>query len=368
MDIIPLFNIAKTNKKISKNILASWASILNKNSFTSGEETTKFEQKFAKICQAKYALAVNSGTSALIIALKAAGIKPGNEVITTPATFSATADSIVLIGAKPVFADVDIKTGNISPKEIIKKITKKTRAILLVHLYGVPAEMDEIMAIAKKHNIKVIEDASHAHGSLYKNKAVGSFGIAGCFSLYPSKTLGAMGNAGIITSNNKEFIQQARIYAHHGIKKTKYLHHSSGFNFLINNLQAATLLQKIPIFKKEIKKKIKTAQQYNDAFNKIGLSGMNWPKYMKPSLYIYAFQANKRNKMKNHFSKNFIDTGIYYPTPLHLQPSMKFLNHKKGDFPKAEKFFKQTLSIPIFGELTKLEINRIIKAISLIKK
>ncbi|MCB0753867.1 MAG: DegT/DnrJ/EryC1/StrS family aminotransferase, partial [Ignavibacteriae bacterium] len=210
-----------------------------------------------------------------------------------------------------------------------------------------------------------IEDASHAHGSLYKKKPVGSFGLAGCFSLYPSKSLGALGNAGIITSNNKSFIKKSRMLANHGIKnlKTKYIHYFSGFNKLIDNLQSAALNCKLPYIQKVINRKLEIANQYNNAFEQIGLKGMYWPKYVVPSIYIYSFQTKRRKKVINIFEKNGISTGVYYPIPLHLQPSMKFLGYTKGDFPNAELFFKQTLSLPIFPELTNREINKVIFAI-----
>jgi len=363
--MIPLFNLKRQHQDLEQKIFAAWKIAYNKNAFTSGTETVKFEQLFSKICQTKYSLGVHSGTDSLIISLKAAGIKEGDEVITTPCTFSASADCIVHVGAKPVFVDVNPDNGNIDPKEIIKKINPKTKAILLVHLYGIPCEMDEIVNIAKEKKLIIIEDASHAHGSLYKGKPVGSFGLAGCFSLYPSKSLGALGNAGIITSNNASFIKKAAMLANHGIKDIdkKYTHHLNGFNKLIDNLQSAALLVKTPLLKKTIETKLKIAKKYNQTFSQIDMTGMPWPEYTNPSIYVYAIQAKNRNKLKKHFEENNVGTGIYYPIPLHLQPSMKKLGYKKGDLPNAEKFFGQTLSIPIFPELQKNEIEHIIAVI-----
>ncbi len=369
MNKIPLFDLKRQHQLLKVQILKSWGKILDVSSFTNGEETKEFEQKYAKICDTKYALGVHSGTDSLIIALKAANLKSGDEVITTPCTFTATSDAIIHVGAKPVFADVQPNTGNIDPKEITKKITPKTKAILLVHLYGVPCDMNEIMYIAKKNRILVIEDASHGHGSLYNNKRVGSFGLAGCFSLYPSKTLGALGNAGIIISNNKKFIRMARMYADHGVEsvETKYDHLVSGFNKLIDNIQSATLLHKLPNLELIIKRKLEIAERYNEAFQKNGKSGMIWPKNTVPSIYVYSYQTKNRKKDTELFEKLGISTGIYYPTPLHLQPSMDFLNYKKGDFPSAERFFNQTLSLPIFAELTNEEVEKIVNAISKIR-
>lgn len=369
MPDIPLFDLKRQHQALKRKILDSWERAFDTNSFTSGAETNKFEQQYANLCQTKFALGVHSGTDSLILALKAANIKNGDEVITTPCTFSASADCIIHVGGKPVFVDVLPTTGNIDPKEIEKKITKKTKAFLIVHLYGIPCQMDEILKLAKKYSLLIIEDASHAHGSLYKGKPVGSFGTAGCFSLYPSKSLGALGNAGVITSNSSTFIKRAQMYANHGIKDmtSKYTHHISGFNKLIDNIQAAALLEKLPNLQKVIKKKRQIAEAYNQAFHEVGIEGMSWPKEVEPSLYVYAFQTNKRKLLIKHFQENNISTGIYYPIPLHLQPSMKVLGYKKGDLPNAEKFFSQTLSLPLFPELTKTEIQHIVNVIKKIK-
>lgn len=367
---IPLFDLNRHNKPLQRQILAGWKKNYQKSEFTSGPETVEFERKFAEFCKTKYALAVHSGTDSLIISLKAAGISRGDEVITTPCTFSATADAIIHVGATPIFADVDLKTGNISPTTIKQKITNKTKAVLLVHLYGIPCDLQEITDLIKEKNLILLEDASHAHGSLYKGKPVGSFGLAGCFSLYPSKSLGALGNAGIIVSSNKHFIEQARMIANHGIKnsQTKYTHHLNGFNKLIDNLQSTVLLHKLPLLPKVIEKKLQIARLYNEAFIKNGMSGMIIPDHSQPSIYVFAFQDKNRDEVKKHFEKLNIDTGVYYPTPLHLQPSFQFLKYKMGDFPNAEKFFAQTLSLPIFPELKNSEIKRVISAIKTIPK
>lgn len=366
---IPLFDLKRQHQKIRKDVLLKISKAYDSNRFTSGQETQEFEKKFAKLCQTKYALGVHSGTDSLIIALKSLGLKAGDEVITTPCTFSASADCIVHVGATPVFADVDPKTGNLNPEAVERKITPKTKAILLVHLYGIPCDMDKFSKIVRKHNLFLVEDASHAHGSLYKNRPVGSFGDFGCFSLYPSKSLGAIGNAGILTTNKKKLYIKAAMLANHGIKDSshKYTHHLSGFNKLIDNIQSVVLLKKIDYLQKVIQEKIKIATIYNTAFSSIGIGGMYWPKNTSPSLYVYAIQSNYRQKWQIHFEKCGISTGIYYPIPLHLQPSMKHLGYKKGDFPHAEKFFDQTLSLPLFPELTKAEIDHISHAISDLK-
>lgn len=365
MHKIPLFDLSRQHKKIKEKVFDSWKEVFEENRFTSGPETKIFEDKFAQLCKTKYSLGVHSGTDSLILALKSANIKNGDEIITTPCTFSASSDCVFHVGAKPVYIDVLKENGNINPDLIEPAITKKTKAILLVHLYGIPCEMTKIKSIAKKHNLIIIEDSSHAHGSLYKNQPVGSFGLAGCFSLYPSKSLGALGNAGIITSNKLSFIEKARMYANHGIKsmKNKYTHHLHGYNKLIDNIQASALIHKVPSLQRTINKKIKIANKYNKAFNKLGHPGMIWSESVKPSLYVYSVQVKKRKKIIDHFNEFGIDTGIYYPIPLHLQPSMEKLGYKKGDFPNSENFFNKTLSIPLYAELTDDEIDYICHAI-----
>lgn len=365
MNTIPLVDLTKQLQPLKKEMLRVFEKSMNNTEFTYGEETLRFEKEFAKLCGTKYALGVNSGTTSLIIALKAARITLGDEVITTPMTFSATADAIIQVGATPVFVDVDPDTGNIDPKKITTAITHKTKAVLIVHLYGVPAEMESIVDICKNNNLLLLEDASHGHGSLYKNKPIGSFGLAGCFSLYPSKILGALGNAGVIVSNNKKFIELAKAHAHHGIQdnSNKYLHHLSGVNALINAIQAAFLLVKIKKLSKWIVKRRKIAQKYNAVFQKNNHAGMVWSSDSTPSLYVYAVQIANREKFQRSMKKNGIQTGVYYPIPLHLQPSMKYLGYKKGDFSFAEKFSSQTVSLPLYPELTEKEIQHISQSI-----
>ena len=365
MENIPLFNLKRQVKQIEVEVLNSWKVALNNCEFTSGRDIDQLEKKAADFFHTRYSLGVASGTASLIISLKAAGIKDGDEVITTPLTFSATADAIRLVGGKPVFADVQEMTGNLDPIKVEQVITQKTKAILVVHLYGVPCDMAAFGKLTKKHNLVLIEDASHAHGSLYKNKTVGGFGLAGCFSLYPSKTIGAFGNAGLITSNNKEFIQKARTYAHHGISlgKSSEKHYVNGLNELIDNLQAAAVLAQLKTARDRIKKKKIIAQKYNQVFNNFGNPGMYWPEFTDPSLYVYAVRIKNREKFINHMKKRGVGTGVYYPVPLHLQPSFSQLGYKRRDFPIAEKFSDRTVSVPLYAHLTKNEVARVSGAI-----
>lgn len=365
MKNLSLFHLQRQVSQLQDEVLREWQNILHTNAFTYGKATEQFEQKFAKFCQTSYAVGVRSGTASLIVALAAAGLKPGDEVITTPMTFAASGDAITLIGAKPVFVDVLPETGNIDPSLIEAALTPKTKAVLVVHLYGIPCRMDEIVKITKKNHLSLIEDASHAHGSTYHKQKVGSFGLAGCFSLYPSKILGAFGNAGVITSSDATFIRQVQAVAHHGIvdKKQKYRHHFHGYNELIDNLQSSVLNLKMKYLSQWIRRRTEIAEHYNAVFQEMGHPGMMSESDTTPALYMFAVQMKNRTKFQSHMSKKGIETGVYYPVPLHLQKSYADLKYKKGDFPHAERFAKQTISLPLYPELLDSEVEYILQAI-----
>jgi dTDP-4-amino-4,6-dideoxygalactose transaminase len=365
MKKIPLFGVNRRTEQIKADVLKKWQIAVDQTEFTAGRYIKQLETKAADFFDTDYALGTASGTSALLVSLKAAEIGKGDEVITTPLTFCATADVIHHVGATPVFVDVQEDTGNIDPDKIEAAITPKTKAILPVHLYGVPCEMKALMDLAKTHKLILIEDASHAHGSLYRGRPVGSFGQAGCFSLYPSKTIGAFGNAGLIVSNDETFINQARMYANHGIKqgKPKRTHFLHGFNELIDNIQSAAVLSQLKLAQDRIKRRREIAQEYNQIFRQYDHPGMVWPAETKPSLYVYAVQIKQRKEFEKHLEQEQIETGIYYPQPLHLQPSFSDLGYQEGDLPLAESFFAQTISLPIYATLTDDELSRIKSAL-----
>ncbi len=357
MQAISLFNLSRQIKPLQKAFTQVFTEVLAKNEFTYGAASKELEQSFAKFVDCRYALAVRSGTAALIVALKALDLRPSDEVITTPMTFSATTDAIILAGAKPVFADIDPQTGNLDPKAIEKVISKKTRAVLLVHFAGVPCEMDEIISICQRHKLLLIEDASHAHGSTYKGKKVGSFGDAACFSFYPSKAFGALGNAGIITTNKQAILQKASMFAEHGLYGEKYKHALVGFNEKIDNLQAAFLNVKFPFLPAWIERRLEIAKKYQKVLSAKKVNCSFWPDYAQPSLYVFSIFSKNRDKLSKYLTDHGVGSGIYYPIPLHLQESLKFLSHKKGDFPQAEAYAQSTLSIPLYPELTDEEVD-----------
>jgi len=360
---INLFNLNRQLKPIKRELVSVFEDVFDKSEFVRGEQTEKFEADFSKFIGTKYCLAVRSGTASLLVALKSLGLNPTDEVITTPMTFSATTDAIILAGAKPVFVDIDLKTGNLDPEKLEESLTKNTKAVLIVHFAGIPCEMDKIVKICKKNKLFLIEDASHAHGSTYKGQKVGSFGDCACFSLYPSKTFGALGNAGVITTNNKNIFKKARMYANHGLYGEKYKHHLVGLNENIDNMQAAFLNIKLPFLQAWIEKKLKIAKKYQSVFAEKKVRTMFWPEYTQPSLYVFSIFIKNRKKFAKYLSDNGVQTGIYYPIPLHLQESLRFLGYKKGDFPNAELFAKPTLAIPLYPELKETEIDFICKLI-----
>jgi dTDP-4-amino-4,6-dideoxygalactose transaminase len=308
-------------------------------------------------------LGVRSGTAALVVALKALEFQKDDEIITTPMTFSATTDAIILAGAKLVFADINLSTGNLDPINLQKALTRKTKAVLIVHFAGIPCEMTEITNFCKKNNLFLIEDVSHAHGSIYKNKKTGSFGDVACFSFYPSKAFRSLGNAGIITTSNKKILKKCQMFAEHGLYGKKYKHRLVGYNEKIDNLQAAFLNVKFPFLETWIEKRLRIAKRYQEIFVQKGVRAVDWPNYSKPSLYVFSILIKNRNKFAKYLLDNGVGSGIYYPIPLHLQESLNFLGYKKGDFQNAEFYAKQTLSIPFYPELEEKEMNFICELI-----
>lgn len=346
---------------IKDDIDKSIFKVIEKTDFVLGEEVEKFEAKFARFCNTKYCVGVDSGTSALKLALIALGIKQGDEVITVPNTFIATVLAISDIGAKPVFVDINPDSYNIDVLKIEKIITKKTKAILPVHLYGQTANMDPIMDIAEKYNLKVVEDACQAHGALYKNKKAGSIGDVGCFSFYPGKNLGAYGDGGAITTNNKEVAEKIRMLRNYG-QKVKYHHLLKGFNNRLDSIQAAVLNVKLKYLDKWNESRRKIALMYNKLLKGIAVT----PKEMDYATHIYhlyVIRIKNRDRLRDYLKSKGISTIIHYPIPIHLQKAYFDLGYKEGSFLLTESYSKEILSLPMFPELNKEEIDFIVKCI-----
>lgn len=367
-----MINIAQpiiTQKEI-KNV----QTILTSGQITQGEQVKKFEEKFAKYCGVKYAVAVNSGTAALHCALYACGIKEGNEVITTPFSFVATANSILMQNAKPVFSDIDEKTYNLDPTQIEKKITPQTKAILVVDLFGNPYDVDQINRIAKKHQLPVIEDACQAHGARFKNKKAGNLGDVGCFSFYATKNM-TCGEGGMLTTNNREIAEKARMFRHHGqSEKIRYQYFDLGYNYRLTDIAATIGLVQLDKLDAFNKKRIQNARLLNQGLQNIpNLILPITSKNHSSVFHQYTIRISKKSKVnRDQFMdilfKNEIGTAIFYPEPLHLFSHLQKYGYKKGDFPIAEKVSQEIISLPVHPSLKKSEIKKIIKTIQKIQK
>mgnify|MGYP001049408035 CR=1 FL=1 len=366
--MIPLVDLKKQYKEIRQEIDRKIREIINSTDFINGKYVREFEEKFAKKQKIKHIIGCSSGTSALFIILKALGVGRGDEVITTPHTFIATVEAICQTGAKPVFVDIDPGTYNIDINKIEKAISKKTKVILPVHIYGNPVNMEKLMSLARKRKILVVEDCAQAHLSFFNNKPVGSFGLASGFSFYPGKNLGAYGDAGLIATNNKRLADKCRLLINHG-RKEKYVHEVVGYNNRMDCLQAGILLVKLRYLSEWTKKRRMNARIYNKYLGKN--KNIVLPKETKNGVHVYhlyVVRVNNRNEVIEQLKKNGVSYGIHYPVPLHLQKALEYLGYKRGDFPVTEEISRSILSLPMYPELTKKKIITICKIINKVAK
>ncbi len=360
---IPFIDLKAQYNQIKDEIIEALKSVMEKTAFAGGAFVEKFEQEFADFFGCKEAVGVGSGTEALWLALKGLGIKQGDEVITAVNTFIATAEAISLCGAKPVFVDIDENSFNMEPCGIENAITSKTKAIIPVHLYGQPADLDSILDIAKAHKLFVIEDACQAHGAEYKGRKAGTFGDAGCFSFYPGKNLGAYGEAGAVITNRPELAEQIRKLRDHGQEK-KYYHSMIGVNSRMDGFQAAVLTVKLKYLDDWNQARRKHAMRYNELLD--GVYSLTVPTeldHVKHVYHIYSIRTANRDQLKESLAKSEISCGIHYPVPLHLQGAYQFLEYEKGSFPIAERVAREILSLPMFPELTKEQAEKVVKEI-----
>lgn len=348
---VPLVDMKAQYGPIKKEINTAVLRIIESGMYIGGKEVEKFEEELARHCGSKYAVGVSSGTDALHLALRVFDIGPGDEVISVPFTFMATTEAICLTGATPVFVDIDPKNFNMDASKIEKAITKKTRAIMPVHLYGQAADMDPIMKLAKKYKLVVIEDAAQAIGAEYKGKQVGSIGDIGTLSFFPSKNLGACGDAGAILTNRKDLIHKLKMLREHGSEK-KYYHEYIGTNSRLDALQAAVLRIKLKYLDGWTEKRRELAKIYDNMVKP--QKNMTLPAeepYNKHIYNQYTLRVKKREYLREFLEANGISSISYYPVPMHFQKAFKPLKYKKGDFPESEKAAKEVLSIPIWPEL-----------------
>jgi dTDP-4-amino-4,6-dideoxygalactose transaminase len=347
--MIPFVDLKTQYLSIKTEIDTAVLGVLSSTQFVLGSAVAAFEEQFAGYCQTKSALGVNTGTSALHLALLAAGVGPGDEVITTPFTFVATVAAIDYTGARPVFVDIDPVSFTIDPNRIEAAITPRTKAILPVHLYGQPADMDPIMAIARKHGLLVIEDAAQAHGAEYKGRRVGSIGDLGCFSFYPGKNLGAYGEGGAVTTNHTEFAHKVKLLRDWGAER-RYYHDLKGYNYRLEGIQGAVLGVKMRYIEQWTEARRSHAARYDRllAGTEYGLSAAATDR--RHVYHIYAIRHAERDRLQAYLHDCGIGTGIHYPIPVHLQKSFAELGHTAGDFPHAEQAANEVLSLPIYPE------------------
>jgi len=362
--MIPFLDLKAQYRTIKSDIDAAVHKILDSGQYVLGEEVELFEREFAAFHAADHGVAVNTGTSALHLALLAAGVGDGDEVITVPFTFVATVAAIRYTGARPVFVDVDPVSFTMDVTQIESKITPRTKAIVPVHLYGHPADMDPILEIAARHGLTVIEDACQAHGAIYKNRPVGALGHAGCFSFYPGKNLGAYGEGGMVTTNDAGMQKTMRMLRDWGQEK-KYYHVLKGFNYRMEGFQGAILRVKLRHLAawSEARRERATAYDRLLAGNEL-VQAPAAPADGKHVYHIYAVRTNDRAGLMRTLQANGIGTGIHYPIPVHLQEAHADLGYKKGDFPESERAADQVLSLPMFPELAITDVEVVAAAIT----
>ena len=364
---VPLLDIPASYKEILADVEKNINKVIRSGRFILGPMVEELEQQIAIYCGTKYAVGVSSGTDALLISLMAAGVGKGDEVITTPFTFFATAGSITRLGARPVFVDIERKTFNINSNQIKKSITDKTRAIIPVHLYGQSTNMDPVLELAKKNNLVVIEDAAQAIGSEYKGQKTGSMGDYGCFSFFPTKNLGGFGDGGMVTMTSEEIYEQVKTLRVHG-SNPKYYHKVTGGNFRLDALQAGIVMAKLKYLEGWTEQRRKNAQTYDHLFRERGLTDLlTLPSEVFPRHVYHQYVVRvkeKRDEFRSFLEENNVATEIYYPLPLHLQECFTSLGYKKGDFPESEKAADETIALPVSPELTGIQLEYVVETIA----
>lgn len=360
---IPFVTFKPMEAELDKDLRAAFDRVYTRSWYIEGVEDEAFEKAFAEYCESKYCVGVGNGLDALFLALKALGIKEGDEVIVPSNTYIATALAVTYVGATPVFVEPDIRTFNIDPTRIEEAITEKTKAIMPVHLYGQPCDMDPILAIAKKHNLYILEDCAQAHGATYKGKVIGSFGDAAGFSFYPGKNLGALGDAGATVTNDEELAKKVRALGNYG-SDYKYHHIYKGNNSRLDELQAAFLAAKLPHLDKMNEERRRIAQMYIDGIKNEEVILPYIPEYANPVWHIFGIRCKRRDELEKFLNDAGIGTNKHYPIPMHLQECYKDLGFKEGDFPIAEEISSTQLSIPMYYGITDEEVQYVIDKVN----
>jgi len=354
---VPYLDLKAQLRPIRAEIDAAITRALDNCTFCLGPDVAQFERDFAAFCGAERCVAMNSGTSALHVAMRLLGVGPGDEVITTPYTFIATSWAISYCGAKPVYVDIEDATFNLDPALVERAITPRTRAVLPVHLYGLPCKLDSLLAICRRHKLPLVEDACQAHGAKYKGRTVGTFGEISCFSFYPAKNLGAVGEGGALVTNNADFAARARALREHGSTK-RYHHDEIGFNYRMEGFQGAVLGVKLKHLTSWQESRRRVARRYAELLADTPLRLPVESADIESAWHLYTVRHPRRDELKAHLDAHGIGNAVHYPMPLHLQTAYAGLGHKPGDFPVAEKAAREVLSLPMFAELTEAQIQR----------
>lgn len=361
---VPFLNLKAQYDSIAEEVGQSIKEVLSNCAFSGGPYVERFEEEFADFCGSRWAIGVGSGTEALWLALIALGVGPGDEVITVPNSFIATAEAITLCGAKPVFVDIDDASFTLNAALLEQAITPRTKVIIPVHLYGQTADMDPIIAIAERHGVAVLEDACQAHGAEYKGRRAGSLGDAACFSFYPGKNLGAYGEAGCVVTKDEGLAKKIRMLRDHG-QSRKYYHEVLGTNGRMDGIQGAVLSVKLKYLNAWNSERRGHASYYHELL--ADLSGVRVPnemQYARHVYHVYAVRLPEREKLKQELHNNGIECGVHYPVPIHLQEVYSSRGEGAGTFPAAELCAKQMLSLPMFPELTKGQISYVCEKIT----
>lgn len=364
MPFIPLVDLKAQYAAIRPEVRAAVDDVLDSAHFIQGRAVAEFERKFAAFCGAGFAVGVGSGTDALTLALRAVGVGAGHEVVTAANTFAATAEAVVAAGARPVFVDVDARHFNMTAEGLDAAITPRTRAAVPVHLYGQPAPMAEIMDVARRRSIKVVEDAAQAHGSECGGKRVGSWGDAAAFSFYPAKNLGAFGDAGAVVTGDEEIAGAVRMLRDHG-RTGKYRHERVGVNSRLDTLQAAVLDVKLGHLEEWNRARRAVAAAYDAALD--AAPGLTLPVETPGARHVYhlyVVRTRRRDELRRHAAENGVGVGIHYPVPLHLQPAFRHLGYGPGRFPVAERLAGSILSIPLYPEMQDAQVAQVVRTLT----
>ncbi len=361
---VPQLDLSAQYAEIGAEIRTAVERVMASQQFVLGREGAALEEEIAQLCGVAHGVGVASGTDALILALRACGVQPGDEVLLPPFTFVATGSAVSALGARPVFADIRPETYNIDPAQIERRVTPRTRAIVVVHLYGLAADMDPILAFAKSRSLPVIEDNAQAIGASYKGRRTGSLGDAACISFYPTKNLGAFGDAGMVVSNSAEIAARIRTLRNHG-QATKYLSSEPGWNSRLDEMQAAILRVKLRHLSRWQRARRSNAAEYTRLFSQVpGVMLPIEPEGCEHVFHQYTIRIERRDALQRHLAQRKIGCAVYYPCPLHLQPVYASLGHRDGGFPHSERAAQEVLSLPMYPELRKEQIARVVEAVT----